>query len=169
MRRTHKCHLGTNAPLFAVPLRAGQPAALALRCDVDVCVWQAAAAAAAAAAPDDSWRPQHVGTLDALGYVQASKTQKKYVQCSPDMRYAVISEAQRHVFIYQARCEAAAGLTNRRTGAKAAAAAATNVGQQRLFTMDGGAAGAEIVGMQVDDEVTLLLTEKEVIAVQINA
>lgn len=85
------------------------------------------------------------------------------------MRYAVISEAQRHVFIYQSHCAAAAGLKNRLSPA-ASAAAAKNVGQQRLFTMDGGTgAGAEIVGMQVDDEVTLLLTEKEVIGVQINA
>lgn len=126
-----------------------------------MCVWQPPLAVGGGA----DWRPTHTGTVDALGYVQASKTQKKYLLCSPDMRAAVISEPQRHVFVYQTQCEAAAGLKNRRTGASGAGRLAS-CGQQRLFGM---APGEEICGMAVDDEVTVLLTETEVICVQMNA
>lgn len=131
-----------------------------------MCIWQPPLNVVAADA--NSWTATHTGTLDALGYVQASKTQKKYMQCSPDLRYTVIAEPQRHVFIYQAQCAAAAGLKNRRQagGGSSSLAAAQCVGQQRLLSMD---AGEEIVGLVVDNEVTLLLTEREVIGVQINA
>lgn len=137
-----------------------------MRTDVDVCIWQPPQVVGDDAPATTGWRPQHTGTIDALGYVQASKTQKKYLQCSPDLRAAVISEPQRHVFIYQTQCEAAAGLKNRRTGASGAGRQAS-CGQQRLFSM--AAAGEEICGMVVDNEVTVLLTETEVICVQMNA
>lgn len=131
-----------------------------MRTDVDVCVWQPPTSVADSA----DWRPRHEGTLNAIGYVQASKTQKKYIQCSPDLRTTVICEPQRHCFIYQSDCASAVGLKNRRTGA--AQSVAQNVGQQRLFSTD---AAGEIVGVAVDNEVLVLLTDTEVICVQVNA
>ena len=42
----------------------------------------------------------HVTTFNALGYVQASKRERKFTTCSPDLNYAVISDGTRHVFVY---------------------------------------------------------------------
>lgn len=39
-------------------------------------------------------------TFHALGYVQASKRERKFTTCSPDMKYAVICDGVRHVFVY---------------------------------------------------------------------
>lgn len=151
-------------------MHANQPPALALRTDVDVCVWQPPATMATTIATNTAataadWRPRHEGTLNAIGYVQASKTQKKYMQCSPDLRTTVICEPQRHCFIYQTGCASASGLTNRRNGG-GARSVARNVGQQRLFSTD---TAGEIVGVAVDNEVLVLLTDTEVICVQVNA
>lgn len=135
-------------------LRQGQPPALAVRHDVDVCVYQPTLTA------NSEWRLSHKGTLNAFGYVQASKQQKKYMKCSPDMSYAIICEAHRHVFVYKSVYGSASNLKNRKSGK-------VSIGQQQLFTMEGGT--DEIVGLLVENDVTLLLTEKEVICLQINA
>ena len=42
----------------------------------------------------------HVGTLDAFGFVHASKKEQKFTSCSPDMSYAVICDVRNHVFTY---------------------------------------------------------------------
>lgn len=44
------------------------------------------------------WR--HIATFNALGYVQASKRERKFTLCSPNLKYAVISDSTRHVFVY---------------------------------------------------------------------
>ena len=43
---------------------------------------------------------QHEDTFNALGYVQASKRDKKFLMCSEDMSYAVLTDCNRHLFIY---------------------------------------------------------------------
>lgn len=153
---THKASLGSNQSLFHVHLRPGQPKALAIRHDVDVCVYQPTTTMP----PTSEWRLTHNGTLNAFGYVQASKQQKKYMNCSPDMSYAIICEAHRHVFVYKSVYDTATNLKNRKGGK-------VSIGQQQLFTMDGGT--DEIVGLLVENDATLLLTEKEVICLQIKA
>ena len=42
----------------------------------------------------------HVSTFNALGYVQASKRERKFSTASPNLRYAVISDCTGHVFVY---------------------------------------------------------------------
>lgn len=39
-------------------------------------------------------------TFNALGYVQASKRERKFTTCSPNLKYAVICDGVRHVFVY---------------------------------------------------------------------
>lgn len=139
-------------------MRRGQPAALALRHDVDICLYQPDEGSGGGGG-DADWRLVHKGTLNAFGYVQASKEQKKYMQCSADMSYAVIAEAQRHVFFYHSQYGVAATqLKNRKNGGGAA------IGQQKLYTLD---ANEQIVGMMTEPEATFLLTETEVICLQI--
>ena len=42
----------------------------------------------------------HIGTLDAFGFVHASKKEQKFTSCSPDMSYAVICDVRNHIFTY---------------------------------------------------------------------
>lgn len=126
-----------------------------------MCLWQPILSVGSLTDTNEiNWQLQHEGTINAFGYVQASKQQKKYLQCSPDMSYAVICEPHRHVFIYKTAHTGATGLKNRTSGSKA------SIGQQKLIVMD---EMDEVVGISVEDDVILLLTQKHVICLQINA
>jgi hypothetical protein len=46
-----------------------------------------------------------VATFNALGYVQASKRERKFTTCSPNLKYAVICDGVRHVFVYMQPAE----------------------------------------------------------------
>lgn len=161
---SHKANLGSNNPiLFLLPLRAGHPPAFALRNDVDVCIWLPNIHMPMLANNDSSnvtLNVQHEGTLNAVGYIQASKQQKKYTQCSPDMSYTMICEPHRHIFIYKGAYESAAGLKNRNSSAK------ISIGQQKLITMD---ESDEVVGIACENEVTILLTQQHILCMQINS
>lgn len=152
---THKLNLGSNRPLFTLNQRPGTLPAIAIRSDVDALIW---VPKYTIANPSD-WTVTHEATLNAFGYVQASKQQKKYIQCSPSANYAVICEPHRHVFIYKMNNSSAIGL-KKRSGGK------VSIGQQKLFSLD---EQDEIVGIVVEDEITILLTEKYIFVVQINA
>lgn len=152
---THKVHLGTIPPLFNVTIRPGFPKAIVLRQDVDGLVWLPQIN------PNDpeNWNFRHEGTLDAFGFVQASKLQKKFMQCSPDMNYSIICELNRHVFIYKGRHETSDGLRNRNSSQK------VSVGQQKLIVLDNA---GQVLGISVENNFTILLTEDFVICLQIN-
>ena len=153
-RPTHRVYLGDNPPLFTAALLPGHyPPAMAIRSDVDVCMWQSQSL------PSGEWCLVHKGTLNAFGYVQASKQQKKFMQCSPDMEYAVICEPNRYVFIYKNNYSSATGLKNRDSGK-------VHIGQQKLYTLE---ENSEILGIVVENEFTLLLTDTNIICLQINA
>merc|ERR1712008_381322 len=63
-------------------------------------------------------RLEHVDTFDALGYVQASKSQRRFTVAAPDRSYAAIIDRQRHVYIYRKPEPIAEGceLRNRKSG-----------------------------------------------------
>lgn len=153
---THKINLGSSNPvLFSLSLRAGHPKAFALRNDVDVCVWLPQLQLL-----NSPFDARHEGTLNAFGYVQASKQQKKFMQCSPDMNYAIISESQRHIFVYKSAYDSAGGLKNRNSSVK------ISIGQQKLVSMSDS---DEVLGMVCENDVTFLLTQKNVLCLQINS
>lgn len=147
---THRVYLGNNPPLFNVTLRPGYPSALVLRHDVDSCVWLQSNIS-------NNWTFKHEGTLNAFGYVQASKQQKKFVSCSPDLNYGIICEPERHVFIYKGNYNSASGL-RKRTGPQ------VSIGQQKLVTLD---STGEVLGIVAENDITILLTEKFVICMQL--
>lgn len=141
--------------MFTLNQRPGTLPAIVIRSDVDALIW---VPKVSIANPAD-WTLQHEATLNAFGYVQASKQQKKYMQCSPNADYAIICEPHRHVFLYKMSNSSAIGL-KKRSGGK------VSIGQQKLFSME---EQDEIVGMVVEDEITILLSEKYVFVLQINA
>ena len=83
-----------------------------VRHDVDGLVWQPTVA------PDGSLHLEHVDTFSALGYVQASKSQRRFTLPSPDLSYAVIVDRARHIYIYRKPESIADGceLRNRKSG-----------------------------------------------------
>lgn len=78
--------------------------------------------------------------------------------CSPDMNLSVISESNRHLFIYKNSYSTAGGL-RKRTGPQML------IGQQRLIALDG--TGGEILGIHVENESVLVLTESSVLCLQL--
>lgn len=145
--------------LFSTCLRPGHPLAFALRSDVDACIWLPYTIQTGAA-NEALLNVKHEGTLNAFGYIQASKQQKKFMQCSPDMNYAIICEPHRHIFVYKSTYNTASGLKNRNSSAK------VSIGQQKLVTMD---ASDEVLGILCQNEVTILLTQNKVLCLQINS
>lgn len=137
-------------------LRANSPLAFVLRSDVDAIVWQPTTSVTADG--EQNFAVRHEGTLNAIAYVQASKQQKKFIQCSPDMSYAIICEPRRHIFYYKGSYDTAGGLRNRNSAAN------ISIGQQKLVTLDGS---DEVLGILCENNVTILLTQKQILCLQL--
>lgn len=74
---------------------------ICLRHDVDACVWQPLPSPSSVG--ESSVRAmacEHTATFDALGYVQASKQNRKFITAPRDCSYAVVCECSRNVFVY---------------------------------------------------------------------
>ncbi|XP_055842350.1 nudC domain-containing protein 1 [Episyrphus balteatus] len=151
---THQILLDNSPPLFSTNLRPGFPLALATRQDVDTCLWLQQYN------PNKTseWGFRHEGNLHAFGYVQASKQQKKFMDCAPDLSYAVICESHRHVFLYKSNNDTADGLRNR-------CGSQVSLGKQHLITLEDT---GEVLGISTHSCVITLLTEKCVLFLQIN-
>ncbi|XP_058064405.1 nudC domain-containing protein 1 [Anopheles bellator] len=157
-RVTNRVSLGTGPPLFSVRMRPAAPEALVLRYDVDALLWQPQPPPIAGWTMEgDEWNLLHEGTLQAFGYVQASKRRQKYLACAPDLRYAAICESERLLFIYRGSHHGGSGL-RQRNGPQ------VSLGQQHLVSLDDG---SEIIGICCENEAILLLTEKSLFTVQL--
>ncbi|XP_030382128.1 nudC domain-containing protein 1 [Scaptodrosophila lebanonensis] len=153
---THTIFLGSTPPLFSTSLRAGFPAAFTTRQGVDAAAWLQVYNPA----KPNEWGVRHEGTLHAFGYVQASKEQRKFVDCCPDLDYAVICETIRNVFIYKPRYDTADGL-RKRNGPQVV------IGKQSLVTLEAGV--GEVLGMTTAANVITVLTEHAVLYIQVTS
>jgi len=151
---THTIFLGSTPPLFASTIRAGFPPAFATRQGIDGAVWLQQFQPTR----PDEWSVRHEGTLHAFGYVQASKEQRKFIDCCPDLDYAVICESYRHVFIYKPRNDSAGGLRNR-NGPQVI------IGKQNLVTLDPDV--GEVLGLVTAPNVITILTQHAVLYLQV--
>uniref|UniRef100_A0A8D8PTK3 NudC domain-containing protein 1 n=1 Tax=Cacopsylla melanoneura TaxID=428564 RepID=A0A8D8PTK3_9HEMI len=125
---THLMTLGGAQVLFSAPLSHGPGStipALCLRHDVDGALLQIEEDGESGAVS-----VVHEGTLQAFGYVQASKTGKKFSTCAPDMSYGLICESSRHVFIYVQQSRVSTELRNRVTGRRV-----PSVSKQHVVTL----------------------------------
>ena len=146
--------LASNHPIFSTILRPGFPRAIATRNDVDCCLWLQHVSPS-----NDEWSLKHEGTLHAFGYIQASKRERKFLACSPDTNLAVVCESSRHLFIYKNSYNTAGGLRHR-SGPQ------LSIGQQKLVAFDG--TNGEIIGIIVENEIILVLTEKAICCLQLS-
>ena len=83
--------------LFSTLYRQNAAPFICLRHDVDGIMWQPTNGELSIGA--ESWK--HVATLDAFGYVLASKREHKFVRCGANFEHAVISDCQSNLYVYE--------------------------------------------------------------------
>jgi len=152
---THKCNISDNKYLFDTKIDASKCSAICLRHDVDGVLWQAHQLTRAAST---KWLT-HEFTFMAFGYVQASKTQKKYCGTPPNCSYVCIVDSNKHVYIYkQEKIENQ--LKNRKSGKLI-----TNIAQQYLISLD---SEKEIHGFYCSNDYLILLLKDTCYVYRIN-
>ncbi|XP_004928707.1 nudC domain-containing protein 1 [Bombyx mandarina] len=153
---THRIPLSVHQYLFSVRLETQEVPALALRQDVDACIWQPYSLLV----NTETWPVTHQGTLSAFGYVQSSKQNRKFVTCPPNFSYSVVCESERHIFIYRSTGNQDSQLRKRTGGMMKA----IKVGQQNLFNID---KYGEVLGINATNEYLFILTEKTLVAIEV--
>jgi len=124
--------------------------AICTRHDVDGLVWRVGGDGV-----------KHIVTFPALGYVQASKTQRKYICCPPNHSYSVICDSSRHLYLYRQpqSLPVETELRNRKSGQRV-----EKVAKQQVVTLD---TTSEILGLVALDMVVVVLTQDKVHTIQI--
>nr|XP_031833971.1 nudC domain-containing protein 1 [Nomia melanderi]XP_031833972.1 nudC domain-containing protein 1 [Nomia melanderi]XP_031833973.1 nudC domain-containing protein 1 [Nomia melanderi] len=93
-KNTHLAMLGTsNHVLFTYKTKIGQ--AICLRHDNDGCLW------VTGKVDDIKWDIKHYYTFPGFGYVEASKSNKKFCVSPGDGSYVAILEHTRYIFLYK--------------------------------------------------------------------
>ena len=80
--------------VFTAPSQPDHAHYFVTRHDVDAIVWLPSSTTL----EEPSWT--HVNTFNALGYVQASKENRKFTTSPPNLKFAVITDCTRHIFVY---------------------------------------------------------------------
>ena len=82
--------------MFSTTHPAGDvPPMFCVRHDIDALLWRPVSTPVA-----EEFPCQHIGTFNALGYVQASKRDKKFMTCNDNLTFAVICDCSRNVYVY---------------------------------------------------------------------
>lgn len=117
-------NLGGHHHLFTTPL---QPPALCLRHDVDGILWQPCKPS-----PTTNTAPfTHLATFNALGFVAASKQDRKFTVCAPDASFSALVDCSRRVYVYRRPESISTPVRNRKTGKQLAA-----VAHQQLVSLE---------------------------------
>ncbi|XP_056598039.1 nudC domain-containing protein 1 [Triplophysa dalaica] len=153
MKPTHVVSLGSHLFLFSVNIDPSEMPAFCLRHDVDALLWQPR--------PDqdnDIW--EHIATFNALGYVQASKRDKKFSTCSPNFSYAALGECLRRVFIYRQPSPVDTVLFNRKQGRQVG-----QVAKQQVANLD---TNNPVLGFRASNERLFILTANNMFVLKVN-
>jgi len=175
---SHQTSLGSHQWLFNVKTDPENAAAMCIRHDVDGILWQpkfltspaqTAATTSSQQGQGDTvvpsekleWNCEHLATFSALGYVQASKATRKFTICPRDYSYVAICDSAKHVHVYRQPAEIENDLRNRKTGERI-----SHVAKQHVVTIE---SGLDILGAYAANDFMLILTSKNLIAVQMGA
>ncbi|XP_005367563.1 nudC domain-containing protein 1 isoform X2 [Microtus ochrogaster] len=153
LKTTHVVNLGSNQYLFSVTVDPKEMPCFCLRHDVDALLWQPHCSQ-----QDDMW--EHIATFNALGYVQASKRDKKFFACSPNSSYAALCECLRRVFIYRQPAPMSTVLYNRKEGRHVG-----QVAKQQVASLE---TNDPILGFQATNERLFVLTTKNLFLIKVN-
>ncbi|XP_040210789.1 nudC domain-containing protein 1 [Rana temporaria] len=153
LKATHVVNLGSNQFLFSLVVTPELMPCFSLRHDVDALLWQPRSA------PDDNlW--EHAATFNALGYVQASKRDKKFFTCAPNSSYAALCECVRRIFIYRQPTPVATDLYNRKEGRRVG-----QVAKQQVASLE---TNHTILGFQASNDRLFVLTTKKLFVIRVN-
>nr|CAG4641821.1 EOG090X08S2 [Eurycercus lamellatus] len=155
---THKAILGGHQLLFTTPSAPGLTPAFCLRHDVDGLIWQPMGDEM-----ETSWGCLNTAVFQALGYIQASKEQRKFTVCPPNKTYAAICDAFHHVFLYrQPNCSTnGVEMVYRPTGRKIG-----TVARQQVLSLE---TREECLGALATDTFLLVLTSSSLCAIRVNS
>ena len=127
--------------MFSSPRQQDQPSCICLRQDVDCIVWQPQS--------DLSTPWLHLSSFDAIGYVSASKQNRKFMSCTSD--YVLIADCSRHLYLYRRSTTVPSELRNRKSGEKV-----NSVATQRLVTLE---KSDTFLGVVCNNKFIAILTE----------
>nr|XP_057903283.1 nudC domain-containing protein 1 [Doryrhamphus excisus] len=153
LKPTQVVNLGSHQYLFTVEVHPAQMPCLCLRHDVDALLWQPRPDQ-----PADMW--EHVATFNALGYVQASKRDKKFATCAPNFSYASLCECLRRAFIYRQPSPVDGVLFNRKQGRQVG-----QVAKQQVASLD---SDKSILGFRASNERLYVLTAAHLFVLKVN-
>uniref|UniRef100_A0A8C5H610 NudC domain-containing protein 1 n=1 Tax=Gouania willdenowi TaxID=441366 RepID=A0A8C5H610_GOUWI len=146
-------NLASHQYLFTVNVDPTQMPCFCLRHDVDALVWQPHPDQ-----PGNMW--EHVATFNALGYVQASKRDKKFSTCAPNFSYASLCDCLRRTFIYRQPSTLETVLFNRRQGRQVG-----QVAKQQVASLD---SDQPILGFRATNERAYILTSRRLYVLKVN-
>ncbi|XP_078123812.1 nudC domain-containing protein 1 [Sander vitreus] len=153
LKPTQVVNLGSHQYLFTVDGNPSEMPCFCLRHDVDALVWQPRPDQ-----PSNMW--EHIATFNALGYVQASKRDKKFATCAPDFSYASLCECLRRTFIYRQPSPVETVLFNRKQGRQVG-----QVAKQQVASLD---SDKPILGFRATNERLYILTSSNLFVLKVN-
>ncbi|GFR94568.1 NudC domain-containing protein 1 [Elysia marginata] len=156
---SHKA-IANNQYLFSVCTNPTVSPAICLRHDVDGFLWQTSPESSKDESTQCPWK--HLGVLNAFGYVLASKTQRRFCTCAPDMSVAVIADAQRHIYLYRQNVSVLSPVRNRKTGQQI-----TTVAKQQVLALD--CQPDIILGLAVTNTKIFVATDQKIFVYVIKA
>jgi hypothetical protein len=128
------------------------PPSLCLRHDVDGLIWQMNSISSNDQSP---WI--HEATLNAFGYVQASKQNRKFISTPNDYSYVLISDINTHLYLYKQQSPASnipgSSLRNRKSGKLV-----ESIAKQHMISLENH---DEILGLITTSEQIYILTENQ--------
>ncbi|KAM4705426.1 nudC domain-containing protein 1 [Rhinophrynus dorsalis] len=154
LKATHVVNLGSNPYLFSLVASPDLMPCFSLRHDVDALLWQPVSEQ-----EGNLW--EHVATFNALGYVQASKQNKKFFTCAPNFSYAALCECVSRIFIYRQPTAISTVLYNRKEKRHVG-----QVAKQQLKSLE---TTDPILGFQASNERLFVLTTKKLSIIKVNA
>ncbi|KAK5883214.1 hypothetical protein CesoFtcFv8_019572 [Champsocephalus esox] len=146
-------NLGSHQYLFTVDVNPSEMPCLCLRHDVDALLWQPRPQQ-----PGNMW--EHIATFNALGYVQASKRDKKFATCPPNFSYTSLCECLRRAFIYRQPSPVETVLFNRKQGRQVG-----QVAKQQVASLD---SDKPILGFRATNERLYILTSSNLFILKIS-
>ena len=143
-------NLAGHQHMFTIMQLGSSAKALVTRHDVDGLVWRLETDAVS-----------NIAIFPALGYVQASKTQRKFVTAPPSCNYSVICDNIRHLYLYRQPESLAAEteLRNRRSGQRV-----QKIAKQQVITLD---SVSEILGLVATEANLFVLTQDKLFYITI--
>ncbi|XP_029700673.1 nudC domain-containing protein 1 isoform X2 [Takifugu rubripes] len=153
LRPSQVMNLGGSQYLFTVVGNPLEMPCLCLRYDVDAIVLQPHP-------EQDHNMWEHIATFNALGYVQASKQDKKFLSCPPNFSYAALCECICRTFIYRQPSPLETVLFNRKQGRQI-----EKVAKQHVASLDSARA---ILGFRATNERVYVLTCSSIFILKVN-